>query len=204
MGPRRRGQLCRRVSRSGRRRRRHLHRHVARARGEDARRGPARQRQPGRFHGAGQRHAPHRRPEHHPALRLRLHHRQVLRHRVGDPLHQAIRQGRRRLRVHPELLERPDHRQHRGRRSATGLHRFPHRGCALGAGPRQPRAARPGRDHGHTVFRIGEYTGSISGRARRPWPPSWTTSTPPTPPTTSPASAGQSSARTAWATPSPP
>ena len=65
------------------------------------------------------------------------------------------------------------------------------------------RGGAPGRDHGHTVFRVGEYTGAIT-RAPRQLPPSWTTLTPPTLPTTCPASGGPNSARTEWATPSPP
>ena len=45
-----------------------------------------------------------------------------------------------------------------------GLHRLSHRG-GLWEPAHVNRGGAPGRDHGHTVFRIGEYTGAVTPRS---------------------------------------
>ena len=159
----------------------------------------------GPFTVAGQGHAPDRRPSITEPFDFVFISVQVLRHRVGHPLHQALREGRWLLRGVAELLER----RHRcrgivGRRTYHGLHRLSYRGRPVGTGGTSRAAALWAATTGHHVFRVGEYNERLSHPGRERWPRCWTASTAPTPPTTCGGSAGRSCARTEWATAYPP
>ena len=71
---------------------------------------------------------------------------------------------RRFLHLPAELLERPGHRRHRGQRPANRLHCPPISKLPCGNPGHVNRGGEPGREHGHTVFRIGEQDGRITPR----------------------------------------
>ena len=85
---------------------------------------------------------------------------------MGDTLHQALRQARRVLHLLAELLERPPHRGDRGSDRAIGSVAS-HIEVALWEPGHVLRGGAVGRDHGHTVFRVGEHDGRMTPRIEK-------------------------------------